>query len=168
MLSRHALYGLLLVVWLGESVQARNIRYVDDDAMSGGNGLLWFTAYNDLQDALTEALSDPTITEIRVAGGTYVPSVQAELGTPRTEAYQLIKGVTLAGGYRGCPGGDCLSGNPNERSVALYESILTGDLAGDDTAVACTQDSPDCDFHGGRCVDGFCIVKNNIRMYIKG
>jgi len=132
MCSRCITFGMFLSVALAGSTQAQSIRYVDDDAPSGGDGLSWSTAYNNLQDALSEALGDPSITEIRVAGGMYVPSVQTEPGVPRTETFQLINGVTLSGGYRGCPGGDCTSGDPDELDIALYESILSGDLNGDD------------------------------------
>ncbi|UCC30343.1 MAG: right-handed parallel beta-helix repeat-containing protein [Phycisphaerales bacterium] len=161
MFPRRVLPGLLIVACFAGSAQAQNVRYVDDDAPGVGNGLAWSTAYHDLQDALTEALGDPTITEIRLASGTYVPSLQTVPGVARTEAFQLINGVTLSGGYRGCPGGDCDSGDPDERDTALYESILTGDLDGDDAAVSCTRDAPDCDSFGGLCIDGLCIIQDN-------
>ena len=45
--------------------------------------------------------------------------------------FQLISDVTLAGGYAGCGAPD-----PDERDIAVYETILSGDLAGDDVVVA--------------------------------
>ncbi len=47
----------------------QDIRYVDDDAPVGGDGLSWSTAYQHLQDGLSEAAGDPSIIEIRVAAG---------------------------------------------------------------------------------------------------
>lgn len=40
-----------------------------------------------------------------------------------------------------------------------YETILSGDLNGDDVPVTCKADSPDCDSFGGRCVNGICITR---------
>lgn len=115
------------------TVHAQTVLYVDDDAQPASDGQAWATAYDDLQLALDAAKAPgSTVTEILVAGGTYYPSAQAEPGTPRTETFQLINGVAIRGGYRGCPDGDCGSGDPDERNIALYETILSGDLNGDD------------------------------------
>ncbi|UCC28726.1 MAG: IPTL-CTERM sorting domain-containing protein [Phycisphaerales bacterium] len=112
--------------------RAQTTWYVDDDASLGGDGTSWPTAYKYLQDALAVATGGD---EIHVAGGTYKPD-QDEGGsvTPgdRTATFQLISGVELYGGYRGCPGGDCGGADPDERGIDLYETILTGDLNGDD------------------------------------
>ncbi|MGB2985568.1 MAG: right-handed parallel beta-helix repeat-containing protein, partial [Phycisphaerae bacterium] len=70
--------------------------------------------------------------------------------------FQLINDVTIEGGYAGCGAPD-----PDERDIELYETILSGDLNGDDEPVPCTQDSPDCDSYGYRCIDGFCIIWQN-------
>lgn len=110
--------------------------YIDDDAPPGGDGTCWETAYKYLQDALAVATSGD---EIRVACGRYTPD-QDEAGnvTPgeRIETFQLITGVSLFGGYRGCPGRNCGGGNPDERDIEVYETVLSGDLAGDDGDVA--------------------------------
>ena len=102
--------------------------HVDDDAPGGGDGLTWSTAYDDLQDALSAAQSDPNVTTIRVAGGTYVPSAQTDPNNPRTATFQLLNGVTLRGGHAGLA-------NPSQPDVyypAFYETILSGDLTGND------------------------------------
>lgn len=118
--------------FLVASVQGQTTWYVDDDASTGGDGLTWPTAYKHLQDALAAATDGD---EIHVAGGTYKPD-QDEGGnvTPgdRTETFQLITGVAIYGGYRGCPEGNCGGGDPDERDLALYETILSGDLLGND------------------------------------
>ncbi len=55
-------------VLLTATTQAQTTWYVDDDADPNGDGLTWFTAFDDLQDALGQAVAGD---EIRVAGGTY-------------------------------------------------------------------------------------------------
>ena len=54
----------MVAVALFSSAQAGTVRYVDDDAPLGGDGLSWDTAYRYLQDALTEAAGDPGVDEI--------------------------------------------------------------------------------------------------------
>jgi parallel beta-helix repeat protein len=105
--------------------------YVDDDASLGGDGHSWAGPCKCLQDALLEAAADPTITEIRVAGGIYKPD-QDEGGiiTPgdRSATFQLITGLVVKGGYAGL----ALPGSPNDWDAAVYLTTLSGDLAGDD------------------------------------
>jgi len=121
------LVGIIAAVATGIGsafVQAGVVRHVDDGA-PGGDGASWAGAYRFLQDAL----NDPAATEIRVAGGLYRPDQGAAV-TPgdRAAAFSLREGVSLLGGYRGLAGG----GDPNDRDVAAFESVLSGDLAGDD------------------------------------
>ncbi|MHC4093032.1 MAG: right-handed parallel beta-helix repeat-containing protein, partial [Planctomycetota bacterium] len=106
------------------------VLYVDDDAPPGGNGRQWSTAYRYLQDALTHiAGSYGAIPEIRVAQGVYTPdraSLHPLLGD-RTATFQLVNGVAIKGGYGGLRGPD-----PDARDIRLYETILSGDLLGND------------------------------------
>ena len=81
--------------------------HVDDDAALLGDGSGWATAYRYLRDALAAA-TPPA--EIRIAQGRYTPDLdEAGVATPlnRFELFELVSGVALKGGYRGCPGGDC-------------------------------------------------------------
>ncbi len=116
-----ALIGLL------PSPCGASVIYVDDDAPLGGDGLTWDTAFSYLQDALAVAQAGD---DIRVAQGTYKPD-QDEAGnvTPgdREATFQLVNNVAIYGGYAGLGAAD-----PNERDIALYETVLSGDLAGDD------------------------------------
>lgn len=96
------------------------VRYVDDGAAPGGNGLGWPTAYNNLQSALTAALSGD---EIRVAQGTYFPSAQTIPGNPRSVSFSLKNGVQVKGGFAG-PG----AADPDARDVDAYPTILSGDI----------------------------------------
>ena len=121
-----------LTISLSLAVQAQTTWYVDDDALPGGDGTTWPTAYKFLQDALAVATSED---EIHVGEGTYKPDqdeANPEGTGHRTATFQLITGVGLHGGYRGCPDGDCLSGNPDERKVNGYKTTLSGDLLGND------------------------------------
>jgi hypothetical protein len=116
------------------------ILYVDDDAPPGGSGANWSAAYRYLQDALAAALSDTSVTVIRVAGGTYTPD-RDEAGTitpaDQTASFTPRSGLILRGGYRGLSVG----GDPNERSVGTFLSVLSGDLNGDDGTVGRTDNS---------------------------
>ena len=114
------------------SASAQNIWHVDDDAPMGGDGMTWVSAYRYLQDALAVSSSGD---EIRLARGTYKPD-RDEVGNvtlgDRFATFQLINGVSVSGGYRGCPNGDCTGGDPNQRDVVAYETILSGDLSRND------------------------------------
>ncbi len=133
MLQRHLRAPPVLCCLLTTfAARAQSVWYVEDHAALGGDGTSWSAAYGYLQDAQAVATAGD---EIRVAGGTYKPD-QDEGGnvTPgdRGATFQLINGVSLYGGYRGCPGGDCTSGDSNQRDIETYETTLSGDLNGDD------------------------------------
>lgn len=107
-----------------------DVRYVDAAASSGGNGLTWNTPYRFLQDAIADCSVNPAITEIRVASGSYFPdqSNEAPEGTGvRDATFSLPAGVSLRGGYAGAT-----ADNPNERDLAVYTTILSGDLPEND------------------------------------
>ena len=108
-----------------------HIIYVDDDAAGANNGSSWENAYNDLQDALADAEVATKPIEICVAQGIYKPYQGSwEKATDSIVSFQLINDVTIAGGYAGFGKSD-----PNARDIKLYETILSGDLNGDDIDV---------------------------------
>jgi parallel beta-helix repeat protein len=123
---------MFLVMML--STARGQIIYVDGDAAGPTHdGTSWQNAYQYLQDALADANLAVKPVEIRVAEGTYVPDANSdETGGSgdRAAAFQLIEGVTVKGGYAGY-------GEPNAdaRDIELYETILSGDLDGDDVGV---------------------------------
>jgi len=111
----------LVVVVCG--VTAGEVIYVDADASVGGNGQAWPTAYKYLQDALNKPPGSGD--QIWVAEGTYKPD-QDEGGNvmlgQRTEAFRLINGVGIYGGFAG--GESSLA----ERDWKANVTILSGDI----------------------------------------
>jgi hypothetical protein len=80
------------------------------------DGSAWASAYSDLQQALTAAVSGD---QIRVADGTYKPTST----TSRTISFTLKTGVALYGGYAGFGATD-----PNARDIVSTASVLSGDI----------------------------------------
>lgn len=104
--------------------------YVDDDAPLGGDGVTWPTAYRYLQDALLDASTTGGPVEIRVAEGVYKPD-QDEAGNvvpgDKSVSFELFSSLSLLGGYAGIH-----AANPDQRDIDQFETILTGDLLGND------------------------------------
>lgn len=122
--------GLVTPVIVPIAVSANPI-HVDANATGPSHdGMSWCTAYLFLQDALAAAeMSGGLITEIRVADGVYKPDQGAnQIPGDHAATFQLLNGVTIAGGYAGCGADD-----PDLRDVTAHETILSGDLLGDDT-----------------------------------
>jgi predicted outer membrane repeat protein len=113
--------------------------YVDEDATGANNGSSWEDAFNYLQDALADANSNPDVNEIWVAAGIYTPdsnSAIPEGSADREATFQLINGVALYGGFPS--GGSAWE----ERDPNAYETILSGDLDGNDVDVNDARDLP--------------------------
>ena len=123
---------VVVVVWLlsvapGPAFGGRI--FVDADAAGSNNGSSWEHAFNHLRDAIAASSSGD---EIRVAQGLYKPDLGggATRGS-RGATFRLVDNVTVRGGYAGCG-----EATPDARNVARYETILSGDLAGNDGAVS--------------------------------
>jgi hypothetical protein len=135
-------------------------KFVDAGATGANDGTSWTNAYNDLQDALDAVTSGD---EIRVAQGIYKPD-HGGGNTPgsRTATFQLINGVVIKGGYAGFGQPD-----PDARDPNTYETILSGDLAGNDGPNFANNDENS--YHvvtGSNCdqtaiIDGFIITAGN-------
>jgi len=128
---RHLLATQVFLLALFCAATLGHIIYVDDDAAGANNGTSWADAYRYLQDALADANSSEKPIEICVAQGIYKPD-QGATQTPgnREATFQLINGVSLKGGYAGYGRSD-----PNMRDTNAYETILSGDLVGNDVEV---------------------------------
>ena len=100
----------------------------DDDAAGANTGSSWTQAFLYLQDALAVALAGD---EIQVAQGLYRPDQGAGITQgSRESAFQIVREITLRGGYAGVGTPD-----PNARDIKLYPTILSGDCKGDDPNV---------------------------------
>ena len=108
--------GILLI----SPLALAEVIYVDADATGAADGTSWQDAYPDLQDALAAAQSGD---ELWIAEGTYTP---APPGGPRTASFRLSDGITLLGGFTGT------EDDPAQRNWVRNETILSGDLDGDD------------------------------------
>ncbi len=125
------LIALISVLCSAPALVGDEVLFVDDDAPAKGDGQTWDTAYRFLQDALAYA-SEPAngVTEIRVAQGIYKPDrdeANPDGTLDRDATFDLVTAVALIGGYAGLGAED-----PDERDIDLYETILSGDLLGND------------------------------------
>jgi len=119
----------LLLLCFVSTAQAKTI-CVDANAPGANNGSSWVDAYNHLQDALSDAHASEKPVDIRVAQGTYTPdtnSAVADGSGSREATFRLVSGVTLKGGYAGSGALD-----PGARDIDAYETVLSGDLNGND------------------------------------
>ena len=117
----------LILFALASRSFAGGVLFVDDDAPPGGDGTTWDSAYGDLQEAIAQAMRGG-VTEIRVAQGLYLPSdTPFDTKNPRFFTFLFVNGVELRGGYAGLGAPD-----PDARDIALFETVLSGDLGGND------------------------------------
>ncbi len=152
--------GLVAMLCMASVSWGNTILYVDDDAPLGGDGLSWETAYKYLQDALATTRGekvvlddscgpgpcDPRIEiivvgeppdgpcEVRVASGLYQPDryfVKPDGSGDRASTFTVVETVTLKGGYAGLGATE-----PNACDPNLYQTILSGDLDGNDVPVS--------------------------------
>ncbi len=116
--------------WALAIVTVTEIKYVDADATGANDGSSWEDAFNYLQNALSAArLGD----EIRVAQGIYKPDEDTDNPTgtgDRSATFGLKNGVAVKGGYAGYGEPD-----PDKRDIEGYETVLSGDLDGNDVDV---------------------------------
>ena len=118
------------------------VRYVDDDAPAGGDGLSWLTAYDTIQDGIDEYdSSGGMIGEIWTAAGTYRPTFRSDPGDPRSATFFLRNNLAILGGFAGT---ETMS---SQRDPDVNISIISGD-------VGVQGDSSDNCWHIIRSVSG--------------
>jgi len=123
---------LLLLVLISAWPVSGKVIYVDDDATRANDGTSWANAHVYLQDGLSDANDSQKPVEIRVAQGIYKPDQGKDQAPGDQEAtFQLVNGVSLKGGYAGFGRLD-----PNARDIHLYETLLSGDIRGNDVDIS--------------------------------
>src|SRR5262245_14188908 len=115
-------FGICCLLVTCAFAESATTRYVDAGATGANNGTSWANAYTNLQSALNVALAGE---EIWVAQATYKPAAP---GGPRTATFQLRNGVVIYGGF---PAG---GGTFAQRNPDTFETVLSGDLNGNDAA----------------------------------
>ena len=99
--------------------------YVDRIASGQNNGTSWAHAFTSLQDALAISTSGD---EIHVAEGTYYPDEGAvQTDNDRNSNFFIRSSICIEGGFPA--GGGVLA----QRDPAVHSTILSGDLAKNDT-----------------------------------
>ncbi|MCP3905271.1 MAG: right-handed parallel beta-helix repeat-containing protein [Planctomycetes bacterium] len=99
---------------------AGSVIFVDADAGPGGDGTSWQLALQRVDDALDLAGAGDSVW---IAEGTYTP---APPGGSRDETFLVGDDVAVYGGFIGD------ETIPEERDLAAHQTILSGDLNGDD------------------------------------
>jgi hypothetical protein len=127
---------MLVMIIVTQTVAEGSVIYVDADAVGTNNGSSWADAYIYLKDALADAETAEKPVEIRVAQGIYKPDQGSEvtLGN-RSASFRFVNDVILRGGFAGVS-----EENPDTRNYEIYETILSGDLAGNDIDVVNPSD----------------------------
>ena len=132
MARRVLITGLPVVVtflWV-QAATAAGVWYVDQSATGTNAGTSWADAFVELQSALAVAQAGD---EIRVAAGTYKPDYDVDAGVhtgARWMSFALVDGVGVYGAFP--PGGGDGIFDARDPNNPDYESILSGDLAGND------------------------------------
>ncbi|WP_339137663.1 MAG: choice-of-anchor D domain-containing protein [Candidatus Electrothrix sp. GW3-4] len=136
-----------LLGWLTPEAARSATLYVDQDNSGTEDGSSWATAYTDLQEALSHAVSGD---EIWVAEGTYYPiATSSPTVAQRYTAFDLVEGVTLYGGFAGAESA------VSERDWENNATVLSG-------AIGVPEDDTDNSYHVlrgavGAVLDGFIV-----------
>jgi len=136
------------------SIQTPLSKYYVNANVSGGNGSgdSWTNASTSLSDALNAA--GTTTTEIWVAAGTYKPSITARSATFNIAA----ENIQIYGGFDGT------ETSVLQRDLINNQTILSGDLNGDDTGVDFTNSSRSDNSYHVVSVSGNGIVLDGLEI----
>lgn len=159
-MSPRSLPGTVFVALLASAVAGSAeaaIRYVRADLTSGANnGTSWADAYRGAGGIAAALSASVSGDEIWVAAGTYKPTT----GLDRGVALTLKTGVALYGGFNGT------ESKLGQRNFTANPTIVTGDLAGNDSGTANLTDNSYRIFVGSgvastAILDGFTIRAAN-------
>ena len=137
-------------------VHAQTVVYVDQNATGNDDGTTWTDAYTNLDTALSR-YDYLSVDEIWVAEGTYTPGD----GSDRSASFGTNPDVTRPNLYGGFNGTETERG---QRDPRLHETILSGDLQGNDNGNLSLSESTRQDnvynvvkFGSSGTLDGFVI-----------
>ncbi|MDO6598423.1 LamG-like jellyroll fold domain-containing protein [Oceanihabitans sp. 2_MG-2023] len=105
--------------------------YVDANATGSDNGISWSNAFNNLYEALNIAQDTE---EVWIAAGTYTPKTDR-----RDVGFRPGNGVKVYGGFDGT------ETQLGQRVIGANETILSGDLLGNDDAIISYTNSTKAD-----------------------
>jgi hypothetical protein len=101
--------------------------YVKQGATGLNNGLSWPNAFTTLEAALAACDSNPSVGEIWIAQGRYVPTARTVPADPRSATFRLRPHVSLRGGFFG----DEL--HAHDAEPRRFRTVLSGDRSNNDT-----------------------------------
>ncbi|MEM8899164.1 MAG: choice-of-anchor Q domain-containing protein, partial [Bacteroidota bacterium] len=122
--------------------------YVDQDASGADDGSSWEDAFEDLQDALAFARTNPSVREIWVAEGVYTPTS----GTNSSLSFELVNGIGLLGGFEGD------ETESESRNPASNLTVLSGEIGGNSSSDNTWHVLRATDLTDSTLLDGFTIV----------
>ncbi|HZV69793.1 MAG TPA: S8 family serine peptidase [Saprospiraceae bacterium] len=112
------LKGAELVLDYDFTCLAAGTLYVNRNATGLQDGSSWVDAYRSFEQALDRAAHCPAITQIWLAGGTYLPFPEVS----RNTGFMIRPGLSIYGGFQGN------ETNVNQRVLGLYPTLLSGDI----------------------------------------
>ena len=113
---------------LFRTTRTTGVLYVNENATGINSGTSWSNAYTNLQSALADAIDGE---EIWMTGGTYKPSISGD----RFDTFSVNNFVSIYGGFAGNEAAK------EDRVYGTNETILSGDLNGDDDAIITTENT---------------------------
>ncbi len=120
--------GMVLPEPIANIAEASSGRIIYVKQNATGYGFSWNDALGDLHTALVQAQAGD---QVWIAAGTYRPIGNIIGADPRTVHFQMKNGVAIYGGF---PAKPSVEMGMEARDPQLHQTILTGDLAGNDSS----------------------------------
>ncbi|MCC7011885.1 MAG: hypothetical protein IT454_04910 [Planctomycetes bacterium] len=98
-MRRSSALAPLAVIALALALRAQNVWHVRSDALPGGDGSSWSSAFDSLDSALSAARASVAQDEIRIARGRYRPATRTNPADPRSATFLVPSGTKLQGGW---------------------------------------------------------------------